>query len=172
MSGLWPASARGMAVPSLRIAGPCVHYLFRETDCLRPRSFAGGAQLLQVRQRGNDSSLQQDLRMAVPPPEDERGPMIGPLVECAFIARSLRQLLPVGRLLVERALRKQLARGKRNGTKLHSEIAGVSPFVNVLPGVIDRDDGKALAFIVAVFVLRVLAVFIIFIPITIPPRSI
>jgi hypothetical protein len=55
----------------------------------------------------------------------------------------------------------------------YSEIAGVSPFVYVPPGVIDRDDGEAFAFIVDFFVPLFFAIFVIFVVlVTVPARSI
>jgi len=63
----------------------------------------------------------------------------------AFITGRFRQPLFIGRLTVERARWKQLAIGDGDGTKFHGQIFHVSPFVHVLPAVIDPKSGSTIA---------------------------
>src|ERR1017187_2223171 len=86
----WPWSSNRVTVPRFCIARRRVQHSFRDCHCLWPPALATGCQPLQVRQDGNNTSLKQHVYSTGPAPEDERRPMIGPLVGCAFIARSLR----------------------------------------------------------------------------------
>src|SRR3954469_12413285 len=86
------------------------------------------------------------------------------LVGCALIAGSFGQPLLIRRFPIERSVGKQLAIGKRNGAELHRTITGVSPFVQVFPGVVDFDDAEAR------FIAVALLFSIFFIAVTIPAR--
>src|SRR5207253_2960586 len=102
-------------------------------------------ELLEVRQSGCNSGLQQHLRVTVSMPNHHGRAMLRPLEGRSFVAAGFHQTLLVRFFAGKRANRQQFASRKRDFSEIDRLIFQIAPLAQVLAGVSYLDYFKVIA---------------------------